>query len=59
MEVDPLYFGVVWQLGAQEILCEWKEEWIPPNINEILEANVQRSVQTLKLEERLGIPARQ
>ena len=24
--------GVVWLLGAQEILCEWKEEWIPPNI---------------------------
>ena len=32
MEVDPLFFGIVWQLGAQEILCEWKEEWIPPNI---------------------------
>ena len=26
MEVDPLCFEVVWQVEAQEILCEWKEE---------------------------------
>ena len=27
LEVDPLRYGVVWQLGAQKILCKWKEEW--------------------------------
>ena len=55
MDVDPLCFGVVWQLGAQKYesdeMWEWKEEWIPPNpkYQEILEANVQRSVWTWKL----------
>ena len=32
----PLCFEVVWQLGAQEILCERKEEWIPPDIKTFL-----------------------
>ena len=30
--MESLCFGVVWQLGAQEILEEGKKEWIPPNI---------------------------
>ena len=55
--VDPLCFGVVWQLGAQEILCEWNEEWIQPNTNKLLRLFKGQSKHwSLK---SLGIPARQ
>ena len=46
--VDPLRFGVVWQLGAQEIAWEeWRME--ANKYEEILEATVWCPVQTLKL----------
>ena len=31
--------GFLRLLGAQEIFCEWKEEWIPPNIKKLFKGH--------------------
>ena len=54
MEVEPLCFGVVWQLGAQEIVCKWKEERIHQ-----ISRRKKKFTPDIEVEERLGIPARE
>ena len=45
--------------GGTEHIVQVKERMDSTKYQESLEANIQRSVQTLKFDERLGIPSRQ